>query len=184
MNPTEQTILHDPDNGKHGNCLSAVLASLLHVDIEVIPVFSNPDTWIVDLNRWLRTYGLAYVTLPNFDLAAFGISGLFHEIAGNTSRSTDVPHACVAVDGKVTFDPHPSAAGLRSVDSYGIFVALRPWEMANRLKELDSVLKDRVALANENWELRSFYVSSETREPIKAKLAFVAVSETKPITNL
>ena len=26
MTPTKQTVLHDPANGLHGNCLSAVLA--------------------------------------------------------------------------------------------------------------------------------------------------------------
>ena len=38
MIPTTQTILHDPDNGKIGNCLSAVLASLLHLPIELVPL--------------------------------------------------------------------------------------------------------------------------------------------------
>ncbi len=40
MKPTKQTVLHDPANGKHGNCLSAVLASLLHLPIEAM-IFSS-----------------------------------------------------------------------------------------------------------------------------------------------
>lgn len=55
MKPTKQTVLHDPANGKHGNCLSAVLASLLHLPIEDVPVFSEPHPkWQQDLNEWLR----------------------------------------------------------------------------------------------------------------------------------
>lgn len=133
MTPTKQTILHNPKNGLHGNCLSAVLASLLHLPIESIPVFSDPENWLKDLNAWLRQYGLAYLSFPadgfNEVLSSFGIEGLHHEIAGMTTRFFDVCHACVAKDGYVVFDPHPSNDGLNvSVDSHGIFIALRPWE--------------------------------------------------------
>lgn len=134
MIPTTQTILHDPANGKHGNCLSAVLASLLHLPIEDIPVFSDPGHWLKDLNAWLRPHGLAYLSFPdkgfNETLVDFGITGLHHEIAGMTTRFADVAHACVAEDGRVVFDPHPSADGLNAgVDAHGVFIALQPWRM-------------------------------------------------------
>ena len=61
MKPTKQTILHDPAKGLHGNCLSAVLASLLHLPIEDVPLFITPETWVKDLNAWLRPFGLAYL---------------------------------------------------------------------------------------------------------------------------
>lgn len=134
MKPTKQTVLHDPANGKHGNCLSAVLASLLHLPIEIIPVFSDPDRWVKDLNAWLRPYGLAYLSFPveGFDkvLTTFGIEGMHHEIYGTTKRFADVNHACVAEDGRVVFDPHPSDDGLNdAVEGCGIFIALEPWKL-------------------------------------------------------
>lgn len=139
MNPTKQTILHDPDNGLHGNCLSAVLASLLHVDISDVPLFITPGTWVKDMNEWLRPFGLAYCMIEDFDchIAAYGIKGLYHEISGNTKRSTDVLHACVAKDGEVIFDVHPDNTGLTMITCYGFFIALRPWEVAqsNKVKE-------------------------------------------------
>lgn len=133
MIPTTQTILHDPANGKHGNCLSAVLASLLHLPIEDIPVFSDPGHWVCDLNIWLLPFGLAYlsITKDSFD-SAFenaGIRGCHHEIAGPTDRFSDVYHACVAVDGIQVFDPHPQGTGLKSSDTCGVFIALQPWRM-------------------------------------------------------
>jgi hypothetical protein len=136
MIPTKQTILHDPSNGLHGNCLSAVLASLLHLPIETVPVFSDPDHWLKDLNAWLRPYGLAYLSFPDttFDLTLsnFGIKGLMHEIGGMSTRWKDVGHSCVAEDGQVVFDPHPSNDGLNAgVESSGIFVALEPWKWAH-----------------------------------------------------
>jgi hypothetical protein len=50
MIPVKQTVLHDPANGKVGNCFSAVLSSLLHIPIEDIPMFQDPLNWIKDLN--------------------------------------------------------------------------------------------------------------------------------------
>lgn len=133
MIPTTQTILHDPENGKHGNCLSAVLASLLHFPIESIPVF-NSTTWLADLNSWLRPRVLAFlsITRASFDLvfSEQGIRECFHEAGGLTDRFSDVHHACVAKDGDIIFDPHPSRAGLTDVDTCGIFIALEPWRMS------------------------------------------------------
>jgi len=132
MIPITQTVLHDPANGKYGNCLSAVLASLLHLPIESVPVFFK-DTWLQDLNEWLRQYGLAYICFsiaddgPQF-LASFGITGLHHELAGPSPRNTEVAHALVGHDGRAVFDPHPSRAGVAALNSCGVFVALEPWK--------------------------------------------------------
>ncbi len=132
MIPKPQTILHDPENGKFGNCFSAVIASLLHLSVDEVPVFSN-DRWQIELNAWLKPYGLAYI---NFELAAFsqalkdfGIQGCHHEVAGPSPRSTDVHHACVGYDSELVFDPHPGRAGLQQITSCGIFVALEPWRV-------------------------------------------------------
>lgn len=139
MKPTKQTILHDPENGKHGNCLSAVLASLLHLPIEVVPVFSNPDTWLRDLNLWLRPKGLAFlqISFPDGWLAQCGVEGCYHEVSGGSPRSNDVCHACVGVDGTVVFDPHPDNTKLVGTLVHGMFVALRPWEVSRTNTELD-----------------------------------------------
>lgn len=133
MIPQKQTILHDPANGKHGNCMSAVLASLLHIPVETVPLFIHPDTWVKDLNDWLRPKGLAYCMVENFDcfMKAYGIQELYHELSGNTSRSVDVIHAVVAKDGEQIFDPHPDDSGLTKITCYGFFIALRPWLAVN-----------------------------------------------------
>lgn len=140
MIATKQTILHDPENGIHGNCFSAVLASLLHLKIEDVPVFINPNSWRNELNQWLRQYGLAYVELGDFKdyIEANSIVGLWHETAGTTTRFDDVLHACVGKDCEVVFDPHPNATGLKEITGTGVFISLRPWEYtkANKPSEL------------------------------------------------
>lgn len=131
MIPTKQTVLHSPENGKIGNCLSAVIASLLHMPIEDVPVFYAPSPiWQKELNSWLRQFGLAYLQVADFDqwCSSIGIEGCYSEIGGSTTRSHDVAHAVVGKDGAPIFDPHPDDSGLSSIESSGIFLALRPWE--------------------------------------------------------
>ena len=130
MNPVKQTVLHDPEKGKHGNCLSAVLASLLHLPIEDVPVFSAPyPEWQNQLNEWLRPFGLAYIQVGDFAKWCndFGIRGCHHELGGSSPRNTDISHACVGVDGDLVFDPHPDNSGLANIEASGIFIALEPW---------------------------------------------------------
>lgn len=146
MQPTKQTILHDPANGKHGNCFSAVLASLLHVPIDDVPVFSNPFSWQLQLNEWLRPYGLCYMQIGGLKdwIDSVGIAGLHHEQAGNTLRSNDVLHSVVAVDCGPVFDPHPDDTGLTNNLANGVFVSLTPWVAASgasRIAELELQLE-------------------------------------------
>lgn len=132
MIPIKQTVLHDPANGKIGNCLSAVLASILHIPIEDVPNFQDPHNWLRDLNKWLRPHGLGYINYEDYDLWTNHqeLTGSYHLISGNTNRSVDVSHACVGLDSYIVFDPHPSDDGLINKNCYGVFVALRPWEVA------------------------------------------------------
>ena len=131
MIPTTQTILHDPENGINGNCLSAVLASLLHVDIADVPVFCNEVSWVKDLNAWLRQFGLAYVQCQSFQeqCEASGIEGCYCEVFGDSPRRPGTLHATVGIDGVMVFDPHPDRTGVVGDQVCGLFVALQPWRM-------------------------------------------------------
>lgn len=155
MIPTKQTVLHDPANGLHGNCLSAVLASLLHLPIDEVPLFVTPDTWVKDLNAWLRPFGLAYCMVEYFEchIDAYGIEGMWHEVSGNTIRSKDVMHACVAKDGEFVFDPHPDETGLTKINCHGFFIALEPWRALTHeahhrdlIEALDDLERDEALL--------------------------------------
>lgn len=135
MIPVHQTILHDPANGKHGNCMSAVLASLLHIPIETVPTFGQSPTWIHELNEWLRPRGLAYLSLQRPSMLAAlehsGVKGCYHEVAGPSPRMEGVYHACVGLDGAPIFDPMPpGSAPMRELDTCGLFIAIEPWRVA------------------------------------------------------
>jgi len=132
MLPVKQTILHDPENGKFGNCLSAVIASLLHLPINDVPVFSDPENWILDLNNWLDQYNLMYILISNPEelKATYKPFNFYHEISGGSPIFADVGHSCVGKDMEVLFDPHPDvndAQGLPETNSVGIFALKQPW---------------------------------------------------------
>ena len=160
MTPVKQTILHDPANGLHGNCLSAVIAALLHMPIENVPLFIVPGTWVKDLNTWLRQFGLAYCMVEDFDchIDAYGIEGLWHEVSGNTSRSKDVTHACVAKDGVMVFDPHPENSGLTKITCHGFFIALEPWKVvaAPAMKAALNAMLTHMGMDEDEWNKPTF----------------------------
>jgi len=129
----EQTILHVPGESS-GNCFAAVLAGLLKIPIEDVPEFSGSG-WQKQVNAFLRPYGLAWlqIAIDSDWLDSVGVSGMWHEVSGDTTRfGGKVRHACAAIDCTVAWDPHPSQEGLAVQDGASIFVALRPWETAQR----------------------------------------------------
>lgn len=125
--------MHPIEQREDGDCLRAVLASLLHVPLDDVPRFKGND-WQVELNRWLAPLGLAYVQIKNFRSWAIelGIVGCHHELTGHAKRDLRKLHATVGIDGRTAHDPDPSRRGLADEHYSGLLVALRPWEVAQR----------------------------------------------------
>jgi hypothetical protein len=124
VKPVKQTKIYEGP-GTCGNCLTACVSSLLEIPIEQIPNFvEDREDWQTYLNEFLEPYNMVYVEVPvsaieNQDLG-------YHLICGFTVRSDVVPHAVVAFNRKYYHDPHPSNAGLKNFQSYGIFCVLDP----------------------------------------------------------
>lgn len=135
----QRVVKHDPENGAYGDCFSAVLASLLHLPLEEVPVFTDKVTWENDVNAWLRQYGLAYIQISGVREWATdrGVEGMYHEIAGASPRDVDILHSCVGLDGELVHDPHPDNTGIgEPLGSYGLFIALEPWRMLHDTRQL------------------------------------------------
>lgn len=130
MKLIDQKQLHDPENGVTGDCFTAVLASMLELPLTFVPLFieDKPEgEWVRKLNKWLFPFGLAYICLdPSFSLEYYGIKGLHHDVSGDSPRFPGINHACVGLDGKLVFDPHPTKLGLPKIDSFGVFIVLDP----------------------------------------------------------
>lgn len=106
MREVTQTILHDQIPGVPGNCLQAAVASLLDLDLDDVPHFIEHDNWLQYLVDWGRDHGYLVIDRQP-DSVRMGIA------YGPAERG--VQHAVVMVDGAISWDPHPSRAGLLSV---------------------------------------------------------------------
>jgi hypothetical protein len=107
MRPVDQTTY----GVRIGNCFSACIASILELPIEDVPSFASyGEGWTWQLLGWLvaRDLSMTYYDIEHGDRVPPGFS-----IAGGPStRFAGQKHACVAHDGNVIHDPHPSRDGL------------------------------------------------------------------------
>lgn len=99
MLPVTQTDTR-PDTG---NCLQASVASLLGLPLECVPHFILEPSWEIRFMDFMADHDHP-VTLVKPEEAVTGIA------IGPTVRGTH--HAVVLRDGRITWDPHPSRAGL------------------------------------------------------------------------
>jgi hypothetical protein len=117
----KQTIIHDPKNGKYGDCQRAAIASFLDMTVESVPHFLDGDPGIDIFNARLREFlgpkGLNLFAIPfdcdieNVLRTVGGINpGVPYMLVGESPRS--VNHVVVCQDDAMIHDPHPSNAGL------------------------------------------------------------------------
>lgn len=128
MTPIKQTIMHDPKNGKYGNCLQACLASILDLTLDNVPHFADNDNknWLIDMNEWLFQRNLYYFEInPTkciFD-NTFSIYQGYHFILGKSPRGKFL-HQIIGKNGEKVFDPHPSNTMLTEITAIGLFLKI------------------------------------------------------------
>lgn len=143
MIPVTQTSFYDPDappEKQRGNCLTAVVASLLELPIEAVPNFvqdhvdrlgesedvSSEWHWWTRLHRFIAEHGrrmhyLRDVESPDpvpADTATFPDPepGEFYTVSGVSPRDPRIHHIVIYRDGVMVHDPHPDRTGLAKVD--------------------------------------------------------------------
>lgn len=122
MKPVDQDVFTVPG----GNCFSACVASLLELPLADVPYFmgqTDDHDWLGELNTWLAPRVL-YALCLTFG-GDYELPGLF--ILGGQSPRGDWCHAVVARGrGEVVHDPHPSRAGVLSLEDATLLVPLDP----------------------------------------------------------
>ena len=122
--------LVDEDQKIIGDCYRTALACILDRDPSEVPHFAESTWYDADARRWLvEHYGLTLVrtrvqSLANgwqLDLEK-GRQDVYHLVIGRTARGT--LHACVGLNGKVVWDPHPSRSGLTEIIEFEFLVPL------------------------------------------------------------
>jgi hypothetical protein len=108
-----QTKVGWPD----GNCVRASYASLLGVDLDLVPDFSpaalRGDNQRAAERAWLRDLGYDLVVVPEGGARPDVSPDTLHLVSGLSPRGFG--HCCVGRGGQVVWDPHPSRAGLVEV---------------------------------------------------------------------
>jgi len=135
MRPVDMTIFHDPPRS-YGNCYSACIASILELPIESFDEFHRLySAWGVlheagEKVSWeVRTAHVSEIQERTGHIpihVQFGgdtIVPLGWSIA-NGPAERGVDHSCVALNGTIIHDPHPSRAGLISIEDFEILLPI------------------------------------------------------------
>lgn len=121
MTPVDQDRFYDPSKPvgeQRGNCLSAVIASLLNLPLAVVPNFVQIDVdggenWYAHLLRFLNERGWLLI---GGDYDGGPKPGEFYLCSGPSPRGNGIHHIVVYQDGALAHDPHPDRTGLLGVE--------------------------------------------------------------------
>lgn len=134
MKPVDQTRFHisEPLEGPPGNCYAACLASLFEVNLSDFP--DEAETWkpgmghrqswrlyLPRIHAWIRERGYVLMEVQKPHLFYEGERfDPFCIISGPSPRNAEIQHAVVGCGLEIVHDPHPSRAGLLTIDD-------KPW---------------------------------------------------------
>lgn len=130
MKPVDQSLLVDRDG--HGDCLRACVASILELPLADVPDFAlfGPN-WM-----W------ALVAFAECDFDTYGEhSGVF---IANGPGPRGTRHSVVYEDYAMVHDPHPSRAGLLSIDGSIKVKRIRP-DVAEARRKAPNALRGKEA---------------------------------------
>lgn len=120
MKPVHQTIFGE----KKGNCLQACLSSIFGVPIYSFPHFqSEKSGWYEAFSQhMIERFGLQPVELEISDSPGWlWIPKGYHLVNGKSPRG-DFYHSVVGKNGNIVHDPHPDGTGLKTRESFTVFV--------------------------------------------------------------
>jgi hypothetical protein len=128
--PVTQTRFYEPDappDKQRGNCLTAVVASLLHLPIEAVPNFAQDDVdsngernWWYSMWTFVHEQDAHIVLLRDEHQpdSAWPLPepGEPYTVSGVSPRDPRIHHIVIYRDGVMVHDPHPDRTGLVTED--------------------------------------------------------------------
>jgi hypothetical protein len=134
MQRVKQTKMHIPGE-QNGNCFAAVISSITDIPIEHLPLIEETfqrDDWNVSLFGWLMARHWIWRGAPEFKFL-YGMGRMPEHITpdmvtdrpylvtGKTERfEGQVNHVCIYMNGRLWHDPHPSDAGLTTLEEFEV----------------------------------------------------------------
>jgi len=121
MRFVKQQFRHDPDNGVHGDCGRAVIASLLDIDIDDVPHEHRDmtgDEYNATIDAFLKSVGVTRIWVAfrassvadAVDWATQWSNGMPFSLLGKSPRGSN--HVVIGHEGKIVHDPHPDGGDL------------------------------------------------------------------------
>ena len=131
MKEVNQSILHDPDNGKNGDCWRASIASVLELPIEDVPHFADMNIREGRMSelKLLAKHGFTAYTIygeksMNDHPKMLPDDNEYYFAIGPSPRNKDINHQVVCHKGKIVHDPHPDKTGLAGISYFEILLKL------------------------------------------------------------
>jgi hypothetical protein len=148
MKPIDQTAFGDPD----GNCWGAAIASLLEVPLAALPDYvteaKEGRDWHGTMSAYLYKHHGLMLLRADGRLTQFVTPKSWHLISGMSPRG--LSHAVVGHAGEMIHDPHPSRAGVLSVDEYEFLVPVNLDELeGDHRKAMEAWVSRRPCICTE-----------------------------------
>lgn len=119
----DQTTFYDPDQPGKGNCTEAAVASILGLPLDDVPNFradgAEAYKFWSSFRRFIRSRGYEPIMLPGNHM-----HDALYLASGPSPRG--VNHMVVMRAGKMIHDPHPSRAGIGTVEHVWLLVPHDP----------------------------------------------------------
>jgi hypothetical protein len=130
MIPAKCRVRHDTEEGTFGDCMRAVIASVLELDADTVPHFFHdnpePEEGQRRVREWLSERGLAQFTMhldgsiPLEDVLEFqGAQNPGAPIILLAQSGGGTDHVVIVQDGKITHDPSWFPCGIKGPNSAG-----------------------------------------------------------------
>jgi hypothetical protein len=119
---TQDQFSNVPTPWSRGNCQQAAVASILGLELNVVPSFHDcPEGFWLGFYNFVKSIGCCVIELPGDR-----VPNVLYLAYGQSLRG--VRHSCVYKNGKLVWDPHPSRDGLVEVDWVNLIVPIDPTE--------------------------------------------------------
>lgn len=120
---------------QNGNCFAAVISSITEIPIEQLPLIEETferDDWHISLFGFLMQRGWIWRGGPEFKwfyglgrmpeyITMAMVKDRPYLVTGKTERfEGQINHVCIYVNGELYHDPHPSGAGLTTLEDYEV----------------------------------------------------------------
>ncbi len=133
-----------------GDCMRAAVASIFELELVDVPHFAdtgprrdgNALLWLYAWHGWALTKGVIVRHFEVHDAEHLALPG-YCVLSGISPRAepgtTSLRHCCVAWNGELVWDPHPSGAGLLTIDEADYLVPITDDACALLARDPDEV---------------------------------------------